>query len=146
MTIVAAVAPPGVSALLASISTGLQSAQQLDRWYRDNREFFDTATQVIQSASGTASNVVQYLSQDEPLSFMLETRRDAIRSGSRFETPDGPTSLSVGSKRLRISPRRDWFSFLRGAGAQSKRRRFRFSVRRTYPRSYRRRRSLRRRF
>lgn len=146
MTIVAAVAPPGVSALLASISTGLQSAQQLDRWYRDNREFLDNAASVVQSATGTVSNVVQYLSQDEPLSFMLQTRRDAIRSGSRFETPEGPTSLSVGSKRLRISPRRDWWAFMRGTGAQPNRRSFRFSVRRTYPRSYRRRRSLRRRF
>lgn len=142
MTIVAAVAPPGVSALLASISTGLQSAQQLERWYRDNREFLDSASAVVQSAAGRVNNVVSFLSQDEPLALAVTAAREGW---SHYETPQGPTSLSVTNargKRLRISPRRDWWQ----TGPQSKRRRFRFSVRSTYPRTYRRRRSLRRRF
>lgn len=137
MSIATVAAPGGFGLIVHSLAVGLEAARQADTWYRDNREFLDTASSIIQHSGERASAAVQQVQTalrpgpQAVTNRLGQSRRDRLRDRDRND----PSQVRITN-----------YYRLRGSGRQAGGSvpRFRFAVRRTYPRRYRRRGSVRR--
>lgn len=140
MTIVPAFAPPVVGAAILAVANAINSAEQLDRYYREHQAIIDSAANQIVAGGQTLGDAVRNIREWLPRPPPGQRLRG---QDPRFQSPQGPTVLSIVDARKKATPH--LVKRLRTPNATGQRvPYFRFTVRRTYPRRYRRRRFVRR--
>lgn len=139
MTIVpaGAIGATGIGQLLSGALSAIQSAEQLRQFAIDHPDLVDGAQHIVLQAANTLGDTVRSISERIPRPPPGQRLRI---NDARYETPQGGSVRPVNATPHVVKRLRDNYD-LNAGGARGG---LHFTVRRTFPRRYRRRRFARR--